>query len=327
MIRDKVIHFSVVIPLYNKADYIQKTLESVLAQSYSNFEVIVVDDGSIDESRSIVGRVGDSRVHLIVQENAGVSAARNRGVAEAKCDYVAFLDADDFWGENYLEAIAELICQYPDENVFGARYALVQNGVTVPVKLVFDPKDRSVVFDMFAAGIEDKGYYLPLNASNFAVRKDLFNEVGGFDRRIRYFEDYDLLLRLGLRSKVAFFNERALSFYNKDVPVENRTTGKFYDFRYHMLFYVDKFNSAMQINPEVMQYFDGFKVRRLCMYIEENKYVNEVKSVLCGVDLGRQLLKHRVYYSFRWWGFLFARINRIRYTSRDRLKAVFSGRK
>lgn len=88
---------SVVIPLYNKDKQIAKTLYSVLKQTYPNFEVIVVNDGSTDNSLSEVSKISDSRIRLICQENKGVSAARNRGIQEAKSDYIAFLDADDEW--------------------------------------------------------------------------------------------------------------------------------------------------------------------------------------------------------------------------------------
>ena len=94
---------SVIIPLYNKARYIQRALNSVLAQTFRDFEVLVVDDGSTDESRDIVRRCADSRIRLIVQENAGPGAARNRGLRDAQTEVVAFLDSDDEWLPTFLE--------------------------------------------------------------------------------------------------------------------------------------------------------------------------------------------------------------------------------
>ena len=91
------VRFSVIIPLYNKEAYIEQTLGSVLAQTYPFFEVIIVDDGSSDASLQIVNRITDSRIRVISQVNSGVATARNRGVKEAKENYVAFMDADDFW--------------------------------------------------------------------------------------------------------------------------------------------------------------------------------------------------------------------------------------
>ena len=88
---------SVVIPLYNKEKYIKRAIESVLNQTFQKFEIIVVNDGSTDKSAEIVQNIKDPRIRLINQKNAGVSAARNRGIQEAKYEYIAFLDADDFW--------------------------------------------------------------------------------------------------------------------------------------------------------------------------------------------------------------------------------------
>ncbi|MDM5272778.1 glycosyltransferase family A protein, partial [Sulfurovum sp. zt1-1] len=110
--------FSVVIPLYNKEQYIAKTLESVLLQTFQEYEIIVVDDGSTDKSTFEVKRYNDNRIRLIQQENAGVSAARNRGIEEANYDLIAFLDADDEWLPNHLQELINLRIDYPECEVF-----------------------------------------------------------------------------------------------------------------------------------------------------------------------------------------------------------------
>ena len=107
------ITFSVVIPLYNKGREIARTLGGVAAQTYTPLEVIVVDDGSTDDSARVVEGLDLPGVRLIRQPNGGVSAARNRGIAEAKGDYIALLDADDYWKPEYLERVAALIGRYP----------------------------------------------------------------------------------------------------------------------------------------------------------------------------------------------------------------------
>src|SRR5574344_1434815 len=99
---------SVVIPLYNKERYIERAIRSVLNQSFQDFEIIVVNDGSTDQSVTIVKDINDSRIRIINQKNGGVSSARNKGISEAKYAIVAFLDADDVWKENHLEVIVEL---------------------------------------------------------------------------------------------------------------------------------------------------------------------------------------------------------------------------
>lgn len=116
---------SVVIPLYNKVEFIGQTLQSVLHQTYSAHEIIVVDDGSSDGGDAAVTSLCDPRIRLVRQENAGVSAARNRGIDEATGDLVAFLDADDWWHPQHLATIVDMVCRYPRYEVFATRYRRV----------------------------------------------------------------------------------------------------------------------------------------------------------------------------------------------------------
>ncbi|NIA10441.1 MAG: glycosyltransferase, partial [Nitrospiraceae bacterium] len=116
---------SAVIPLYNKAPYIQRALRSVLAQIFQDFEIIVIDDGSTDDGAQIVKSIPDKRIRLIQQENAGVSAARNRGIKEAKGDLIAFLDADDAWKSEFLETILRLKKKFPEAGAYATAYEMV----------------------------------------------------------------------------------------------------------------------------------------------------------------------------------------------------------
>ena len=113
---------SVVIPLYNKERYIERAVYSVLSQTFQQFEIVIVNDGSTDGSVSVIERMNNPLIRLIHQKNGGVSAARNRGIEEARFEYIAFLDADDEWKENHLEVIAGLIRKFPECGVFGTSY-------------------------------------------------------------------------------------------------------------------------------------------------------------------------------------------------------------
>ena len=116
---------SVVIPLYNKAHTIVNTLTTVMNQTYQDFEVVITNDGSTDNGVEVINKhFHDSRIRIVNQENAGVSAARNRGIDEAKGEWIAFLDADDEWLPTYLETIISSIARNPDNEIFiTARYS------------------------------------------------------------------------------------------------------------------------------------------------------------------------------------------------------------
>ncbi len=117
-------NISVVIPLYNKCDTIQRAIDSVLAQTLVPVEIVVVNDGSTDGSEQVVERMNHRLVRLAHQPNGGVSAARNTGVELATGDWIAFLDADDFWDPQYLEAIVSLHGSYPRASVLATAYLL-----------------------------------------------------------------------------------------------------------------------------------------------------------------------------------------------------------
>jgi|SRR5690606_5880508 len=110
--------FSIVIPLYNKEQSVKNTIQSVLTQKFKEFEIVIVNDGSTDNSVQIVEQIQDSRIRIIHQKNGGVSAARNRGIKEAKYDWIAFLDADDIWKENHLTEFKNMINMFPEDKVF-----------------------------------------------------------------------------------------------------------------------------------------------------------------------------------------------------------------
>ncbi len=119
--------FSVIIPLYNKAPYVAKAVESVLVQTFTEYELVVVDDGSKDDSAEIAAKAIENQPNcrLIRQKNAGVSAARNNGVAASQGDYLCFLDADDWWAPTFLEEMAKLITDCPDAGIYGTNYTIV----------------------------------------------------------------------------------------------------------------------------------------------------------------------------------------------------------
>ena len=227
--------FSVIIPLYNKAPYVKKALESVFAQTYTDFELIVVDDGSTDGSAAIAeeclcaSRLSPLACRLIVQANGGVSAARNNGVAASKGEYVAFLDADDWWEPTFLEKMAELIAKFPEAGLYASNY------------IYYKPGKTHVAINNIPTGYFNypKAYYeggaMPITSISVAIQRKIFDAAGGFPLGIKLGEDFLLWSKIAMQYPVAFLNE-PLAWYNNDVPATLRATRNLHDPEHHMLF-------------------------------------------------------------------------------------------
>lgn len=209
--------FSVVIPLYNKERYIQRSLDSVLAQTFSHFEAIVVDDGSTDGGPVIVESCKDHRVRLVRQPNGGVSAARNRGIAEAKGGWIAFLDADDEYQPEFLQKVHDCAKRFPIAGAIYARAAWMKGQVQVNL-----PQDRlmgpTLLTDYLHFVAFEQGY--EMNSSAVAVRRDVFIKSGVFPVGVKIGEDSDLWLRVAWTTSVAYIPE-CLSIYHMEVGASN----------------------------------------------------------------------------------------------------------
>jgi glycosyltransferase involved in cell wall biosynthesis len=168
------IFFSVIIPLYNKENYIKECIESVLVQSYQDFEIIVIDDGSTDESISVVESFDDERISLTRQENSGVSSARNKGIELSKNEFIAFLDADDWYEKDYLSTISGLIRAFPECDAFSSAY---NKHFDSSVKSSGTPKsippytESFVVSDFYGEWNESAFFF----TSSIVVRLEYFN--------------------------------------------------------------------------------------------------------------------------------------------------------
>jgi glycosyltransferase involved in cell wall biosynthesis len=189
---------SIIVPLYNKAPYILRTLESIAAQSITDFEVIVVDDGSTDGSAELVRNFPDARFRLVRQSNAGPGAARNRGLREASAPYVAFVDADDIWLPEFLDrtvallelhgAVAAIGCgwfEYPSGAFRAKRWRA--RGIPEGLMAISPETTTELVFAIL-------GY---LNPSTVLARSKVLRRWGGFyERHCLYGEDMTLWLKV-----------------------------------------------------------------------------------------------------------------------------------
>ena len=170
------VFFSIVIPLYNKESYIRFTLESVFAQKFQDYEVLVVNDGSTDSSAAIARSFNDKRLRVIDQENSGVSTARNRGAAEAIGSWLAFLDGDDIWSVEHLQELSRLIEKFPEAGLVTTSSLEVKRGGEVSFNNTSVEPARKKI-DYFRLASRDIGV---VNSSSVAVKSELFEAVGGF---------------------------------------------------------------------------------------------------------------------------------------------------
>lgn len=221
------LYFSIVVPLYNKKEYVNKTLESILNQTYPKFEAIIVDDGSTDGSLDEISCFDDSRLRIIKKSNGGVSSARNVGVENATYEHICFLDADDFWDTSYLENMLSLIGEFPNHLFYSSSFGYIYNREIIRNAFYSSNINKYQSIDIIRYGLGNRKCEFPINASNMIIKKEAFKLTGLFDERISFFEDYDLYVRLSEFSELAFFNaDTPLSYYVKDIIAEKQATSK-----------------------------------------------------------------------------------------------------
>jgi glycosyltransferase involved in cell wall biosynthesis len=198
---------SAVITAYNLAPYLVATIESVLAQQYPDFEVIVVDDGSTDESAAIAERfVADRRVTVIRQRNAGSAAARNAGARRARGELVAFLDGDDLAAPGRLERTAAEMSRHPEAALGYGRITLISEDNRLLESRVRPGRYRT---GWVAKELRYRNF-IPFSTT--MVRRTVFEELGGFDEAIRSSEDWEFLWRLSNKYPVLFI-DACLAYY------------------------------------------------------------------------------------------------------------------
>ena len=289
--------FSIIIPLYNKAPYIRKALETVCAQTYRDYEIIVVNDGSTDDSavvaESYLQHAEGICYTIIPQDNAGVAAARNRGVKHASGPYMAFLDADDWWEPDYLARMAELIADYPQAGVYGCNYVYYKPGKTrvalnIPTGYINYPKAYY------------EGSAMPIWTGATIMPKTVLEEMGGFPLGIKLGEDFLLWAKTALHYKVAFLNE-PLAYYNNDVPANMRATRNLHEPEHHMLFRLDLSFGDEKLSEDWQRLLDKLRVNGLLDYWMSEAYHDSAAEELKKVDWSQQSAAVKQMYQMPIW--------------------------
>ena len=185
---------SVIIPLYNGEKYVLRSVQSVLRQTYTDFEIIVVDDGSSDQGAERVAELKHPQIRVVRQPNQGVSAARNAGIRAARYDLVAFLDADDEWLPSHLEEINKLSTAFPQCGVFGTAYYIQRGNEPRTLPHIYKcPQQACVLTNYFEVA---SGADFPMQTSAYAVRKEAMLAIGGYPVGIPSGEDILTMARL-----------------------------------------------------------------------------------------------------------------------------------
>lgn len=190
---------SVVIPLYNKAHTIERTLSTVFSQTLQDFEVIIVDDGSTDNGVDVIRNfTNDPRLQIINQSNQGVSAARNKGVTSAKYKHIAFLDGDDEWMPRYLAKMKEAIEKFPDAGMYCCAGIVRNHDGTDFYRLAPKYKGKILEINFF------ENPHVFVHTSATIVSKSMFNKTDGFPIGMKRNEDYALFFTLAFIGKVVY---------------------------------------------------------------------------------------------------------------------------
>ena len=192
---------SVIVPTFNRAGWVVEAVQSVLDQTYEAIELIVVDDGSQDDTLEVLKGFGPGLI-VLQHSHAGVSAARNHGAAASRGELLAFLDSDDLWRVNKVAMQVELLQQQPLSRACYTDEIWIRNGVRVNPRLIHRKYDGWMFFQALPRCI--------ISPSSIMMRRDLWEALGGFDERLPACEDYDLWLRLTVREPVRLVTQKLI---------------------------------------------------------------------------------------------------------------------
>jgi glycosyltransferase involved in cell wall biosynthesis len=204
--------FSVIIPLYNKEKYIENALISIINQNFADFEIIIVNDGSTDKSIEKVKPFLTNKIRLIEHENnKGLSATRNTGINNANAEFVTFLDADDLWLPTFLEAIKNLISNFPQASIFATNIVQIYPEKQIETGIISKelPENYKGIINFFKLNLK-QGIY---TACSVCYRKSVFDIVGNFDETITFSEDLDFNIRVNLKYILAYDNEVHMQYF------------------------------------------------------------------------------------------------------------------
>ena len=274
--------FTVIIPLYNKENFIENTLNSVLNQNFNDFEVIIVNDGSTDKSEKKIQQFNDVRIKYIRQENQGVSVARNLGISMATSNFITFIDADDYWFPEFLQEMFNNINQFQEQKVFSGATEVETSMGKFSSQYSIEKSKECQVVNYFDASINTT----VICTSCAVFHKSVFEKVGNFDNNIKIGEDTDLWIRIGLVYPVVF-SSKILARYVFD---ENSLSKKKMNRNEKLNF--DKFLAIEKSNLKLKKFLD-FNRYSLAIKCKLNNDKEDYNNLINQINLQNLSLKKR----------------------------------
>jgi len=278
---------SIVIPLYNKDFSITETLLSVLNQTYTNFEIIIIDDGSTDNSYKIVSEFSDFRIKIFQQPNKGAAAARNLGISKASGELIAFLDADDYWFTNHLTELINLYHQFPNCGIYASRYYVKISSnkrIKTNYKNLVPNNFIGILTDYFKASLR---YRVGLTSA-VAIPKKILKENLLFNPKVSSGQDLELFTKIALLYPVGITNKYTVEYnfaLQEQLSKTPITQKKLIDF--------SQFENTEKTNKSLKEFLDLYRIEyALQMRIHGNIKAskNYLKDVTSKISIKTRLL-------------------------------------
>ncbi|MFM9826348.1 glycosyltransferase family 2 protein [Flavobacterium sp.] len=279
--------FSVIIPLYNKENYVENTIKSIVSQTFTDYEVLIINDCSTDASVAKVTPFVSEKIRLIHHDNnKGLSATRNTGIKNAKSEYVAFLDADDLWKPTFLETIKSLIANFEDARIYATNYQELYFDKTLkPLNGSENfTENFSVYINFFKTNLK-QGIY---NHGSVCFHKNVFQKAGLYDENIDFAEDIDFNIRANYHFKLAYSNSIQMSYL---MQTENQlTTSSILNKR---LPNFDKYEELTIDNFSIKKYLD-FERYVLSKHTKIDGDINLSKKISSSIDFKNLNWKQKI---------------------------------
>lgn len=251
---------SIIIPLYNKGFIISETLKSVFAQTFTDFEIVIINDGSTDNSLEMVSQFSDKRIKLYHQQNKGASLARNLGIEKASSELIAFLDADDYWYPNHLEELNRLYIDFPNCGIYASRYYIKLNSHKI-IKTSYSPAVqndfRGILSDFFSAS---KTYRVGLTSA-IAIPKKLLTGNLLFNPKISSGQDLELFIKIAMNNNVSLTDKFTVEY---NFSLENQLSKTAINEKELLDF--SQFNGEQYLNRSLCAFLDIYRLEYALNY-------------------------------------------------------------